>query len=89
MTKKAEKVEKVKVSLPVEVNVRLSEDVIDDALRKSELFWVKIKPRMDLGKLIESFVKDPKAFYLDFYGKSPPETFQDLVKLIEKHLSTE
>lgn len=78
--------EKVSVSVPVEVSVRLTETLIEDALRKSETFWVKIKPRLDLAKFLETQMKDPKEFYLWFYSAENltlDEVFKKIKEMIK------
>ncbi len=74
----------VKIPVPAAVNVEISPTLFEDVLQKSQTYWLIIKPRMDLAKMVESMVKDPQAFYTDFYSNKP-QTWPDLVALIEKH----
>lgn len=43
--------EDVKVKVPVDVTVQVNEDTFIDALRSSDTYWRKIKPKIDLGGL--------------------------------------
>jgi len=46
------KEEVVKVNVPVDVNVRLSEDLFIKALMQSKTWWEKLKPAIDIGRFI-------------------------------------
>ena len=51
--------EQVKVQVPVDVNVSVSEDLFIKALMQSKTYWEKIKPAIDIGKfVIEHMGKD-------------------------------
>lgn len=84
--KKAEASEPEHVTMTpdADLNVHVSVDIFEKALRKSQTYWETIKPRMDIGRFIETLVKDKKAFYTEFYT-SEPENCEDLIKLIEKY----
>lgn len=79
-----EKTEIIKVPVNVELNVPISQTLFADSMRHSQMFWETIKPRLDIGQLIESFVKDRKEFIVEFYG-SPPKTFDEFMALVNKH----
>lgn len=59
--------EKVRLQLPVSVDVQVTSDVLVDALQQSELYRNKFKPRMDVGTFVEKEVS--RDFWLTFYER--------------------
>lgn len=76
--------EHVTMSPDADLNVHISVGIFEKALRKSQTYWEIIKPRMDVGRFIESLVKDKKQFYIDFYT-TEPKNVKELMKLIKKY----
>ena len=72
--------ERVRLQVPVDVDIRISEADFVKALRKSDVYWRTIKPRLDLGKFVETFVKDKEEFYQWFYKNKDDTSFSDLSK---------
>lgn len=62
-----EATEKVRLPVPVDVDVHVSEEMFEKALIRSKTYWESIKPRLDMAKFLEAYVDDPKEFYLWFY----------------------
>jgi len=60
-------VERIRINLPINVDVQLTEDLLVQTLMQSRTYTDKIKPRLDIGKFIESIVDDPAEFYNEFY----------------------
>ena len=52
LAKKEATEETVKVQVPVDVQVKVSEDLFIRALMQSKLWWNKLKPAIDIGKFI-------------------------------------
>ena len=80
--------ESVRVNVPVNVDIRLTVDVIIQAMMKSRVWFEKIKPRLDLAREIEKFVEEREEFYKEFYelkncGKLSTDS---MMKLLEKYL---
>ena len=81
--------ESVRLNVPIDVNIKLSEDVILQALSRSKLWFEKIKPRLDLAREIERFVSEKDKFYEEFYEmKNVGEiSASSLLELLRKYLS--
>jgi len=50
--------EQVKVQVPVNVSVNIDENIFAEALRRSDTYWEKFKPKYDLGSHILGTLKD-------------------------------
>ena len=80
------KEEKVRLSVPVDVDIRITESDFAKALAKSDLYWRIIKPRLDLGNFVETFIRDKQAFYNWFYKNRNEISFNDLDEwMFSKH----
>lgn len=76
--------ESVKVQIPIDVSIRVSEDIILRALTKSKAWGQAIKPKLDVGSFFELALGPEKwrEFLTWFYGTQPgPE--DTLTKLKE------
>jgi len=65
--------ESMRLNIPVSVDLKLSEDLIVQALMRSTTFWEKIKPRLDIGKYLEDQVEEVQWAELQrwFYAEHP------------------
>lgn len=61
--------EKVKLQLPIEVTISVSEDMFVEVLTRSEIYAKVIKPRMDIGKKILDGLGSKKEEFLEWYYK--------------------
>ena len=79
--------EDVKVNVPVDVKVHLSQDAILQALRRSEIWWKDIKPRLDLARFLESMIDNKEEFYDEFYAKKELEglSLENFFSLLTKY----
>lgn len=79
------KEETMKVQLPIDVNITLSEEVLAKLLVQSRTFNEVFKPRLDVGRFIELNVS--KDFWDVFYEQSqaPDFAFGKFVKLLEDY----
>lgn len=79
--------EKIRVDVPVDVDVRVSEGLFRKALMKSDVYWQKIKPRLDLGDFMVSSlsVKDRTSLYEWFYRNRHSLSIQDLSEWLSQH----
>lgn len=84
MKSSTEKDLKVKVPITGTVEMEINEKTFDAALKKSQLYWEIIKPRLDLSKTIEFFIEDKKDFYLEFY-ENQPTSLANVLALLSKH----
>lgn len=65
--------ESIRLQVPVNVDVKVSEDLFIQALSRSETYWGKIKPRLDLGAFIEQSLGEEqwKSLQKWFYAEKP------------------
>jgi hypothetical protein len=75
--------EEVKLQVPVKVNVRLTEPLIVEALSKSKIFWIDIKPRLDLGAYLEVLLGDNYREFLRWFYEEKPGAKEFLAKIEE------
>jgi len=87
--RKIEGEEVVRLNVPIDVNIKLNENVILQALSHSKLWFEKIKPRLDLAREIDRLVKERDKFYEEFYEmKNVGEiSASSLLELLQKYLS--
>ena len=80
--------ESIRVQVPVDVNVRLNEDIILRTLAKSKAWGENIKPKLDLGSFFELALGPEKwrQFLTWFYGTQPsPTAVQAKLKELLRH----
>jgi len=72
--------EMVRMPVPVNVDVRLTEDLFFEALKRSKLWWT-LKPRLDVGKWLEEELGEEgwKALQERFY-REPRPTLEELLR---------
>jgi len=64
--------EQIRLEVPVNVDVRLSEDLFVQALMRSGVYWEKIRPKLDVGTLLEQELGDKwQEFQKWFYSEKP------------------
>ena len=80
--------ETMKVTVPVNVSVDLTYDMVIKALMQSNIWWEQLKPRLDFVQAVESLVEDPKELYGEFYSmrESGMLTFENVTNLILNRL---
>ena len=83
--------EKVKVSVPVDVNVRITNDLVIQALRRSDTYWNEIKPLLIFAKKWEAYLAIQKKAETGGKGLDthPPETFIPYVEKMKKFMPPE
>jgi len=74
--------ESVRVKVPINVDVRMNEAIILDALRRSKTYWEIVKPKLDIGTLVKESLSDEewRNFLIWFY-KTEPNFHQFIAKL--------
>lgn len=75
--------ERVRMPVPVNVDIRISEDLFERALMRSKVYWERIKPRLDLAKFIESQVRNKDKLYEWFYSNRADLSLKQLLRKIE------
>jgi intein/homing endonuclease len=76
-------VESVRMPVPVNVDVQISEGLFLEALRRSKTYWNTIKPQIDLGRFILGGLKKKDEFLRWFYNNKDKISLQEL----SEHLS--
>ena len=76
--------EKIRVNIPVDITVNLTEDVILQAIMKSRKWFTEVKPKYDLGKFILTSVSKPQELIRWFYLNKDTITLKDLLKKLEE-----
>jgi hypothetical protein len=79
----AGQVESVRMQVPVNVDVRISEGLFLEALQRSKTYWNTIKPQIDLGRFILGGLKRKDEFLRWFYNNKDKISLQEL----SEHLS--
>lgn len=75
--------ESVKLQVPVDVKVKLTEPLIIEAMSRSKIFWVDIKPRLDLGLFLEVALGKNYRPFLRWFYETKPDAEQFIKKLKE------
>jgi len=60
-------VERVKMQVPVDVNIKFTEDLIVDVMKRSGIYWESFKPKIDVGGFILSKIKKKDELLRWFY----------------------
>lgn len=71
--KTVEGMESVRVQVPVNVDVKVNQELFVEAMRRSGAYWAKIRPRLDIAKFIEDELGEEewKSFVKWFYTEKP------------------
>jgi len=77
--------EKVRLPVPVDVDVHITDEIFERALLESETYWKKIKPRIDLGQFLEEQVWDKGKFHRWFYENKNEVTLDALYEYVKTH----
>lgn len=78
-------VERVKMQVPVSVDVHISEELFLEALKRSDTYWKTIKPKMDVGSFILDCLRRRDEFLRWFYANKEGLTIQGLVDWVENN----
>lgn len=76
-------VERVKMQVPVSVDVHISEELFLEALKRSDTYWKTIKPKMDVGSFILDSLRRRDEFLRWFYANKEGLTIRGLVDWVE------
>lgn len=82
--KSRREIEQVKVKVPVNVTVNITEDTFVEALKRSGTYWERIKPKIDIGNHLIGTLKNAKRKeFLEWYYKNHTTMgAQDLVQWV-------
>jgi len=76
--------ERIRIPIPVNVDIQITEDIFLEALKKSGTYWETIKPKMDVGSFVLDSLGDRKEFLKEFYEKGDSLTIRDLSEMLLK-----
>ena len=76
------RVERIKLSVPVNVDIALTDEIIISALRMSKVWREQIKPALDLGRYLLEHIKDRKKFLEWFYANMYNISVKDVLKAL-------
>ena len=62
-------VESIPLQVPVDVNIRISENLFLEALKRSNIYWNIIKPKIDIGGFILGALRRKDDFLKWFYSQ--------------------
>lgn len=76
--------ETIRIPVPVNVDIQITEDIFLEALKRSDLYWEQIKPRLDVGTFVEGTLGEEewRNFQQWFYEKEP--TLKQFVKKLSE-----
>ena len=76
--------ESVRMQVPVNLDVQINEEVFVDAIRRSDILWSIIKPKMDVGGFVLDHLttRKKKQFIEWFYSKRDEITAEDLALML-------
>jgi hypothetical protein len=86
-------VEQVKLNVPIRVDVQVTEELFTEALRRSELLWTTIMPKMDIGNYVlksltpYSRARFIKGFYANKANMTPMEFTENFLGMLPKENS--
>ena len=79
--------ERVRIQIPVNVDIGVTPEMFVEALRRSTVFWIEIKPLLDVGKFLKKQLGDEwRDFEKWFYKNRDKMTLSNFIKEIMKHL---
>jgi len=81
--------ERVRMQIPVNVDIGVTPEMFVEALRRSTTFWIDIKPLMDVGKFIKKQLGEEwRDFERWFYRNKDKLTLADFIKRLEEVVET-
>jgi len=76
--------ETIRIPVPVNVDIQITEDIFLEALKKSNIYWQIIKPKIDIGGLVlDSLEPEEKEEFLKWFYEKEPTLKQFVKKLSE------
>jgi len=76
--------ERIRIPVPVNVDVQITEDIFLEALKKSGTYWEIIKPKIDVGSFILDSIWNREEFLKEFYEKWDSLTIRELFEMLLK-----
>ena len=77
--------ERVRMQIPVNVDIGVTTDTFIEAMRRSGTFWKKIKPAIDIGRFVMDMLDNHwKDFERWFYQNRDKITLTDFVKKLKE-----
>ena len=76
--------ERIRIPVPVNVDLQITEGIFIEALKRSNVYWQGIKPKMDIGGFVlDSLEPEEKEEFLKWFYEKEPALNQFLKKLSE------
>ncbi|MCW4049218.1 MAG: DUF4214 domain-containing protein [Candidatus Bathyarchaeota archaeon] len=76
--------ERIRIPVPVNVDLQITEGIFLEALKRSNVYWQGIKPKMDIGGFVfDSLEPEEKEEFLKWFYEKEPTLKQFLTKLSE------
>lgn len=76
--------ERIRIPVPVNVDLQITEGIFLEALKRSSVYWLGIKPKMDIGGFVlDSLEPEEKEEFLKWFYEKEPALNQFLKKLSE------
>jgi len=77
--------EQVKIQVPVSVNIHMTEELILEAIKRSDTYWLKTKPKMDIGSFVfDSLTGEIENFLKWFYENKEDLTITEFAERLLK-----
>jgi len=79
--------ERVRMQIPVNVDIGVTPEMFVEALRRSTMFWIEIKPQLDVGKFLKKQMGDNwRKFERWFYENKSRMTLRDFYEKLEEFI---
>ena len=77
--------ERVRIQIPVNVDIGVTPEMFVEALRRSTVFWIEIKPLLDVGKFLKKHLGDEwRDFEKWFYQNKDKMTLADFIEKLKE-----
>ncbi|MCW4051226.1 MAG: DUF4214 domain-containing protein [Candidatus Bathyarchaeota archaeon] len=76
--------ERIRIPVPVNVDLQITEGIFLEALKRSNVYWLGIKPKIDIGGFVlDSLEPEEKEEFLKWFYEKEPTLKQFVKKLSE------
>jgi len=77
--------ERVRMQIPVNVDIGVTPEMFVEALKRSTTFWIDIKPLMDVGKFLKKQLGEEwKGFERWFYQNRDKISLVDFIEKLKE-----
>jgi len=75
--------ESIRVQVPVNVDIKITDEFFVQALQRSKTYWEKIKPKLDIGTFLEEGLGDNWAELQKWYYSQKEVKMRDFIKKLK------